>query len=94
MRIKTKTKNKKKRKITVDKAREFEVELTKTNQGKCFHSLPSPAPPAHASGLVVRECVCCPFLPVPSLFVFIGASCLCCQVVFPSFFPSYFLLAM
>lgn len=49
MRIKTKTKNKKKRKITVDKAREFEVELTKTNQGKCFHSLPSPAPPAHAS---------------------------------------------
>lgn len=38
MRIKTKTK----RKITVDKPREFEVELTKTNQGKCFHYLPRP----------------------------------------------------
>lgn len=57
---------------------------------------PLPTPPnLHTHplpGLVVRVCAAL-FLPVRFLLVFIGASCLCCQVVFSSFFLSYFLLA-
>lgn len=83
----------KKRKITVDKAREFEVELTKTNQGKCFHSLLSPAPPAHASSARVScawvcaalffcQSLLCLFLLAPHVYVV--------KLCFPLFFPAIF----